>query len=89
MLAWWLLSGIAAGWFLAKRLRVGTLCVFLVSSIVLPLLVFVVLHRFDLDAILGYAVFWAAVQAGYLICNISDCPSEHGDARPTDGIGNL
>lgn len=90
MLAWWLLGGLVAGWFLARRLRVGSLITFLLSSIILPGLFFVVHHAFDLDTLFGYAVFWAAVQAGYLACNLRDCPSEREEARsPSDVVGSL
>lgn len=95
MLAWWLLGGIATGWFLAMRLQVGTLCLFLVSCIVVPLTVFAVLNRIDVDVLLGYAAFCVAVQAGYLICNLRNCPSdlrncpaEHGRAGHRNGLGN-
>lgn len=66
----WAIGGLVAGWLLATRLGVGSLGVFLLSSIALPLAVFVVMHRFDLDAVLGYAAFWVAVQGSYLCANV-------------------
>lgn len=74
----WVLSGIISGWLLAARLRVDTLCMVLLSSVAVPLVIFLALRRVDLDTIIGYAAFWATVQASYLLCNLhlADTPEE-------------
>ena len=78
----WAVGGLIVGWVLSSRLRVGSLGVFLISSVVLPLAVFVVSHRFDIEAVWGYAVFWVAVQGSYLIGNLLA-----GRAVPVDRPG--
>lgn len=65
----WAMAGLIVGWVSSTRLRVDGLGVFLLSTIVLPLVVFVVAHRFDFDVLFGYAAFWVAVQGAYLITN--------------------
>ena len=65
----WAMAGLIVGWLSSSRLRVDGLGVFLLSTIVLPLVVFVVAHRFDLDVLVGYAAFWVAVQGAYLFTN--------------------
>ena len=66
----WAMAGLIVGWLSSTRLRVDGLGVFLLSTIVLPVVVFAIAHRFDLDVLVGYAVFWIAVQGAYLVTNV-------------------
>jgi hypothetical protein len=66
----WAMGGLIVGWILSTRLRVDSLGVFLLSSVVLPLVVFAVVRRFDIDVVWGYAAFWVAVQGSYLLANL-------------------
>ena len=79
----WAMAGLIVGWLSSTRLRVDGLGVFLLSTIVLPLVVFAVVRRFDLDVLFGYAVFWVAVQGAYLLSNLiaeRRRPATDGDA---------
>ncbi len=66
----WAGIGLVVGWFLSRRLRVDSLGVFLVSSIVLPLAGFATVRRLDPDVAWGYAAFWLAVQGSYFAANL-------------------
>jgi hypothetical protein len=66
----WATGGLIVGWFLSTRLGVGSLGAFLISATVVPLAIFAALHRFDADALVGFAVFWVAVQGAYLVANL-------------------
>lgn len=76
----WAFAGLLVGWFLARRLRVDSLGVVLATSIVVPLVVFVVVHRFVPDVLWGYGAFWAAVQSAYLAVNLLRERPEPADA---------
>ncbi len=65
----WALCGIAIGWYLARRLAACSLALFLVSSVIVPLMIFVVSKSFDIETMVGFIAFWIAVQASYLIGN--------------------
>lgn len=66
----WAMAGLLIGWLVSTRLDVGSLGVCLASSIVLPAVVFVAVRRVDPDVLVGYAVFWVAIQGSYLLTNL-------------------
>jgi len=84
----WAVAGLFVGWVSSTRLRVDGLGVFLLSTVVLPLAIFAVVRHFDGEVMLGYAVFWVAVQGSYLFGNV--IAERRGPRRrDTDERGSL
>lgn len=89
----WAVGGLFVGWLLSTRLRVDSLGVFLLSTVVLPILIFVSVRRLDPDVLWGYAAAWVAVQVSYLAFNLvaerSRPTADRGDGRGEDRRGSF